>query len=98
MAITAVMTARMVAPAAARPAVAAQVIDENASAKVATREEVCRRRNWLRLAWARNHSWIAVADPAASRMPAAATAARNGDTTTSQARSGENTSAIALST
>ena len=40
----------------------AQVIDEKASAKVATREEVCRRRKWLRLAWARNQSWIAVAE------------------------------------
>ena len=27
-----------------------QAIDENASAKVATRDEVCRRRKWLRLA------------------------------------------------
>jgi hypothetical protein len=35
-------------------AVAAQVIDENASVKVATR--VCRRRKWLRLACARNQT------------------------------------------
>ncbi len=43
-------------PEAARPAVAAQVIDENASAKVATREEVCRRRKCERLACLRNQS------------------------------------------
>jgi hypothetical protein len=30
--------------------VAAQPIDEKASAKVAIRDEVCRRRNWLRRA------------------------------------------------
>ncbi len=41
---------------AATPAVAAQLIDENASANVATREETWRRRNWLRLAWVRNHN------------------------------------------
>ena len=42
--------------------VAAQPIEEKASAKVASREEVWRRRNWLRLACTRNQSWIAVAD------------------------------------
>ena len=47
---------------AATAAVAAQPIEENASAKVATRDETWRRRNWLRLAWVRNQSWIAVAD------------------------------------
>ena len=40
-------------PAAASAEAAAQAIDENASAKVAMRDEVCRRRNWLRLAWVR---------------------------------------------
>ena len=40
-------------PAAASAAVAAQAMDEKASAKVAMREEVCRRRNWLRLACVR---------------------------------------------
>jgi len=38
------------------PRVAAQAMDTKASAKVATRDDVCRRRNWLRLAWARKHS------------------------------------------
>ena len=33
--------------------VAAHPIDEKASAKVASRDEVCRRRNWLRRAWTR---------------------------------------------
>ena len=36
--------------ASASPAVAAHPIDENASANVANRDEVWRRRNWLRLA------------------------------------------------
>ena len=71
MAVVAVIAACQL-PAAASAAVAAQVIDENASAKVAMREEVCRRRKWLRLAWARNQSWIAVADAAAITMPIAA--------------------------
>jgi hypothetical protein len=35
-------------PAAASPTVPAQPIEENASAKVATRDEVCRRRKCLR--------------------------------------------------
>jgi hypothetical protein len=39
--------------AAASAEAAAQAMDENASAKVAMREEVCRRRNWLRLACVR---------------------------------------------
>ena len=60
-------------PAAASAAVPAQVIDENASAKVAMREEVCRRRKWLRLAWVRNQSWISVAEPAATMTPMAQT-------------------------
>src|SRR6266702_5318551 len=45
-------------------AVAAQPIEEKASAKVASRDEVWRRRNWLRRAWTRNQSWIAVAEAA----------------------------------
>ena len=43
-------------PALAKAAVAAQVMDENASANVATRDDTWRRRNRLRLAWARNQS------------------------------------------
>src|SRR6478735_12420099 len=59
-------------------ALAAQPIEENASAKVASRAEVWRRRNWLRRACTRNHSWIAVADAAAHPTPSAVTAACSG--------------------
>ena len=45
-------------PLAARAAAPAQAIDANASANVATCDEVCRRRNWLRLAWERKQSWM----------------------------------------
>jgi hypothetical protein len=62
-------------PAQANAAVAAQVIDENASANVAMRDEVCRRRKWLRFACARNQSWIWVADAAAATIPIAEAAA-----------------------
>jgi hypothetical protein len=62
-------------PAAASAAVAAQVIDEMASANVAMRDEICRRRNWLRLACVRNQSWIRVADADATVMPMADTRA-----------------------
>src|SRR5260370_27705538 len=62
-------------PAAASAAVAAQVIDEMASANVAMRDEICRRRKWLRLAWVRNQSWIWVAEAEATTMPVAATRA-----------------------
>ena len=73
---------------AATAAVAAQPIEENASAKVATREDTWRRRNWLRLAWVRNQSWIAVADAAAMTMPAAVISACQGETTASTTTSG----------
>ena len=53
--ISPVMTAA-IGIGSARAAVAAQPIDENASANVASRYEVWRRRNWLRLAWTRNQS------------------------------------------
>ena len=46
---------------AASAAVAAQAIDEKASANVARRDEVCRRRNWLRRACTRKQSWMTVA-------------------------------------
>ena len=55
--------------ASASAAVAAQPIEEKASAKVASRDEVWRRRNWLRRACTRNQSWIAVADTAAMMTP-----------------------------
>src|SRR5512134_2686946 len=80
-------------PAAARPAVAAQAIDEKASAKVAMREEVWRRRKCLRRAWVRNQSWISVADTADTTMPPAAIAASRGETSAIAATNGENTSA-----
>ena len=56
--------------ASASADVAAHPIEEKASAKVASRDEVWRRRNWLRLACTRNQSWIAVADMVASMTPA----------------------------
>ena len=46
-------TAAQPAISAAAP-VATHPVDDNASAKVATRDEVCRRRNRLRRAWVRN--------------------------------------------
>ena len=54
---------------AANAVVAAQAIEENASANVARRDDVCLRRNWLRRACIRKQSWIAVAAAAADRIP-----------------------------
>ena len=65
--------------AAAKAAVAAQAIEENASAKVAMRDEVCRRRNWLRLACARKQSCTKVAAAAEARTPRPHTKAANGE-------------------
>src|SRR3979409_121854 len=84
--------------ASASAAVAAQPIEEKASAKVASRDEVWRRRNWLRLACTRNHSWIAVADAAATMTPQAVTAACSGDANASANISGAKITAIAIST
>lgn len=50
------VTAATQDPVTAKAPVAAQPIEENASAKVARREEVWRRRNWLRLACVRNQN------------------------------------------
>ena len=50
--------------------------ETKASAKVAMREDVCRRRKWLRLAWARKHSWMWVEDAAATTLPIALTTAQ----------------------
>ena len=58
---------------AATAAAPAQPIDEKASAKVASRDETWRRRNWLRLAWLRNQNWTAVAAADAATIPAPAT-------------------------
>src|SRR5262245_50837944 len=62
-------------PTVASAAVAAQAIDEKASAKVATRDDVWRRRKWLRFAWVRNQNCTAVAEPVAAAIPAAETSA-----------------------
>src|SRR5258706_5297855 len=59
----------------ASAAVAAQPIEQKASANVASRDEVWRRRNWLRLACTRNQSWIAAADVVAMMTPSAVTVA-----------------------
>ena len=48
----------------------AQPIDASASAKFAIRDDVCRRRNWLRRAWMRKRNWIAVADAAGGHLDA----------------------------
>src|SRR5215470_15965380 len=84
--------------ASASAAVAAQPMEEKASAKVAIREEVWRRRNWLRLACTRNQSWMAVADTVATIMPSAVIAACKGEARTRRAMSGAKTAAIAIST
>src|ERR1700733_3604915 len=79
-------------------AVAAHPIEEKASAQVASRDEVWRRRNWLRLACTRNQSWIAVADAAAMITPAAVTAACCGEANISAMISGANSTLMAIST
>src|SRR6267143_900166 len=63
----------------AKAAVAAQPIEENDWANVASRDDVWRRRNWLRRACIRNQSCIAVAEAAAMTMPEAVIAAWNGE-------------------
>src|SRR5258708_25051021 len=82
----------------ASAAVAAQPIEEKASAKVASRDDVWRRRNWLRLACTRNQSWIDVADAAPMMTPDAVTAACDGDAKTSASTSGAKMTLIAIST
>src|SRR3954454_1955471 len=79
-------------------ALAAQPIEENASAKVASRDEVWRRRNWLRRAWTRNQSWIAVAEAALTMTAPALTAAWDGEAKASAAINGQKMTAIAIST
>src|SRR5580658_11235821 len=84
--------------AEATAAVAAQPIEEKASANVATRDDTCRRRNWLRLDWLRNQSWIEVAAVVAMMMPQAATKACQSEANASTASKGVNTTAITPST
>src|SRR5262249_10113198 len=79
---------------AASAVVAAQAIDEKASAKVARRDDVCLRRNWLRRACTRKQSWIAVAAAAAQRMPSAQTTPANTESSVSTTTIGANTNAI----
>src|SRR5258708_24371550 len=55
--------------------VAAHPIEEKASAKVASRDEVWRRRNWLPFARTRHQNWIAVAELAPAAMPIVGTRA-----------------------
>ena len=85
-------------PELASAAVAAQAIDEKASAKVAMRDDVWRRRKWLRLACVRNQNWIAVADAAAMATKQAVTSASSGEMIASASTNGTNTSATAEST
>src|SRR5262249_57217039 len=79
---------------AGRPPGAAQPIEDKASAKVATRDEVWRRRKWLRLAWVRNQSWTAVAEAAAATMPTAETTALKGAANASATPEGAKTIAM----
>src|SRR3984885_8888467 len=78
--------------------VAAHPIDEKASAKVANRDEVWRRRNWLRRACMRNQSWVAGGGGAAAMTPAAVTAACCGDANSSAITSGANKTPITSNT
>src|SRR6202035_4596602 len=84
--------------ASASAEVAAQPIEEKASAKVASRDEVWRRRNWLRFACTRNQSWIDVAAAALMITPMAVTAACGGEAKPSASTSGAKMMAIAIST
>src|SRR5260370_4336737 len=78
-AVTSPLTTAAIGIASISADVAAHPIEEKASAKVATREEVWRRRNWLRFACTRNQSWIAAADTVATSTPTAVTTARQAD-------------------
>src|SRR5436189_5987181 len=78
--------------------VAAHPIEEKASAKVASRDEVWRRRNWLRRACTRNQSWIDVVHVAPMMTPTAVTAACGGEATPSARTSGAKIMPIAIST
>ena len=69
-------------------------MDEKASAKVAMRDDVCRRRNWLRLACMRKQIWMSVAAADAVSTPSAATSAANGASKASTTIIGAKTSAI----
>jgi hypothetical protein len=97
-AVTKAVTGAASGTASASAAVAAHPIEEKASAKVASRDEVWRRRNWLRRACTRNQSWIAVADAEATMTPTAVTAACSGEANSRAATSGAKIAPIAIST
>src|SRR5262245_12473975 len=80
--------------AATSAVVAAQAIEENASANVARRDEVCLRRNWLRRACTRKQSWLTVAAAAAVNMPRPQTMPAKTVSTVKTATIGAKTSAI----
>src|SRR5436853_6727987 len=82
----------------ASAAVAAHPIEEKASANVATRDEVWRRRNWLRLACTRNQSWIVAADAVAMITNSAVMAACAGEANARAATSGAKIAPIVIST
>src|SRR3954465_8301404 len=84
--------------ASASAAVAAHPIEQKASAKVASRDDVWRRRNWLRLACTRNQSWMAAAETVAMMTPSAVAAACVTEAKASAAISGANTAAITITT
>src|SRR3984957_5577483 len=88
----------MIGIASASAAVPAHPIEEKASANVASREEVWRRRNWLRLACTRNQSCIAVADAEAIAMPSAVMAACGSEANANATISGANSTPIAINT
>src|SRR5205085_1811441 len=88
----------VVPPTDASAGVAAHPIEEKASAKVASRDDVWRRWNWLRLACTRNQSWIEVADTAPMMTPDAVTAACDGEAKASASTSGAKMTPIAIST
>src|SRR5882762_588325 len=82
----------------AKAAVAAQPIEEKASANVASRDDVWRRRNWLRRACTRNQSCIAVAETEAMATPEAVTTACIGEVNSSAMTSGAKITPMTIST
>src|ERR1700738_4364639 len=82
----------------ASAAVAAHPIEQKASANVASRDEVWRRRNWLRFACTRNQSWIAAAETVAMITPSAVIVACQTEANARAITSGAKTAPIAIST
>src|SRR3569832_2144806 len=90
-------TSAAVGMASTSAVVAAQPIEEKASANVASREEVWRRRNWLRRACTRNQSWIEVEAMVAISTPQLVTAACHGAIQANAAISGAKMMQITIS-